>query len=270
MVLMHARRNSTCQRPEGESGQPPVEVVHTFRGLAGGFPSVGEMPTKQPSSRQQRSRANKAHREALAARTKAASTPRDERVTAPSRSAPVGAKADAKADAKAAADGKPVSKRPARLGSTAVDPAELNGGWLKRMVQLPGGLQALSAASIVLLISAMSVVLKAVPPEGAPNDAKPTRTLFEAYGPKAFVFILPPVLMAALALAYGQHVRRRRAWMVAAFSLVTFGVFMGSLPYLLAGGFLGYAAFRSRQVEGGTMFGEAYPGSLMASDDASR
>ena len=234
MVLMHARRNSTCQRPEGESGQPPVEVVHPFRALVGGFPSVGEMPTKQPSSRQQRSRANKAHREALAARTKAASTPRDERVTAPSRSAPVGAKADAKADAKAAADGKPVSKRPARLGSTAVDPAELNGGWLKRMVQLPGGLQALSAASIVLLISAMSVVLKAVPPEGAPNDAKPTRTLFEAYGPKAF------------------------------------GVFMGSLPYLLAGGFLGYAAFRSRQVEGGTMFGEAYPGSLMASDDASR
>lgn len=235
------------------------------------------MPTKQPSSRQQRSRANKAHREALAARTKAASTPREERVTAPSRSAPAGAKADTKAgkaDAKAAtraaaADGKPASKRPARLGSTAVDPADLNGGWLKRMVQLPGGLQALSAASIVFLISAMSVVLKAVPPEGAPNDAKPTRTLFEAYGPKAFVFILPPVLMAGLALAYGQHVRRRRAWLVAAFSLVTFGVFMGSLPYLLAGGFLGYAAFRSRQVEGGTMFGEAYPGSLEASDDAS-
>lgn len=227
------------------------------------------MPTKQPSGRQQRARANKAHREALAARTKAASTPREERVTAPSRTAPVGAKS-AKVGDGDPADGKPASKRPARLGSTPIDPADLDGGWLKRMVQLPGGLQALSAASIVFLISAMSVVLKAVPPEGAPNDAKPTRTLFEAYGPKAFVFILPPVLMAALALAYGQHVRRRRAWLVAAFSLVTFGVFMGSLPYLLAGGFLGYGAFRSRQVEGGTMFGEAYPGSSTVSDDASR
>lgn len=224
------------------------------------------MADKRESSRQQRARANRARREALAARTKAASTPREARVPVPpARTAPA-ARRPERGDDATATDRPARSERPraARLGSTPVDPATMEGSWLRRLVHLPGGLQVLTASLVVVAITVMQVFVKAVPPEGAPRNADPTRTLFEAYGARALVILAPPVVMVALALGYAMHPRRRRAWIVAAFSLLMVGVVLGSLPYLMAGGFLGYGAIRSRQVEGGSWFGEGYPATAAA------
>lgn len=136
-----------------------------------------------------------------------------------------------------------------RLGQAPVDIDSLEGSFLGKLVHVPGGMQVVMAAVLVLVLTAMAVFMDTVPPEGAERGADPTRTLIEAYGPSAALFLVPPILLVANALFFGLHERRRRMWMISAVMLVIFSALM--FQFIFPAAFLGYAAWRSKRIEDG-------------------
>ncbi|MBP7630483.1 MAG: hypothetical protein KA758_08530 [Acidimicrobiales bacterium] len=206
---------------------------------------------RSDASKQKRSRQNRAQREALAARKKAASTPREERVATPSpvtteRAGGKGSKAatggDAPASAKAAmAEG--------RLGQVPVDVESLEGSFLSKLVRVPGGMQVIMAAVLAVVLAVMASVMATVPPEGAEPGADATRTLFEAYGASALLFLAPPLILVGNAVVFGLHAKRRRMWTMSAIMLGLFSLLMPQ--FLFPAGMLGYATLRAKRVEDG-------------------
>lgn len=206
-------------------------------------------------SKQKRARQNRAQREALAARKKAASTPREERVAAvaplaPDRSGAKGSKAttgtgtggEASASARTAmAEG--------RLGQVPVDIETLEGSFLSKLVRVPGGMQVIMAAVLAVVLAVMASVMATVPPEGAEPGADATRTLFEAYGASALLFLAPPLILVGNAVVFGLHAKRRRMWTMSAIMLGVFSLLMPQ--YLFPAGMLGYATLRAKRVEDG-------------------
>jgi len=214
------------------------------------------------SSRQKRARENRARRAALEARTKAAQTPREERVKQAAASGAGKGGSVAQADANGSKARKGGTTREAlaqgRLGQVPVDIDTLQGGFLRKVVQVPGGMQVLMAAVLVLVLSLMSSFTATVPPEGAEAGADPTRTLFDAYGASALLFLAPPLILVGNAVYFSLHERRRRMWVISAVMMVIFSALM--LQYIFPAGFLAYAAYRSKRIEEG-------PARRAASDD---
>ncbi|MBK6855179.1 MAG: hypothetical protein IPG97_01055 [Microthrixaceae bacterium] len=208
------------------------------------------MANRTDVSKQKRARQNKAQREALAARTKAASTPHEDRVAAATAKAPSGKNRESAraGDLHGSTAAKPTST-PARLGEVPVDIATLEGSFLRKLVQVPGGLQVIMAAVLTIVLAVMASIMDSVPPEGAEQGAKATRTLFEAYGTGAVLFLGPPLILVGNAVVFSLHPKRRRMWTMSA---VMLGVFSLLLPqFLFPAGMLGYAALRSKRIEDG-------------------
>lgn len=202
------------------------------------------------TSRQKRARENRARRSALEARKKAAQTPREERVaTVGASSGSSGSSKASKADG--AAKGRAATRREGlaqgRLGQTPVDIDSLEGSFLGKVVHVPGGMQVVMAAVLVLVLTVMALFMNTVPPEGAERGADPTRTLIEAYGPSAALFLAPPVMLVGNALFFSLHDRRRRMWTISAVMLVIFSAVM--VQFVFPAAFLGYAAWRSKRIE---------------------
>jgi hypothetical protein len=195
------------------------------------------------TSRQRRARENRARRAALEARRKAAQTPAEERAARRSQAVE---KSRPERDARA-----PAGRRQpqGRLGQEPVDVASLEGSFLGKVVQVPGGMQVVMATVLVVVLTLMAVFMDTVPPEGAERGAEPTRTLIEAYGPSAALFLAPPVILVGNALLFSLHERRRRMWMISAVMLVIFSALM--VQFIFPAAFLFYAAWRSKRIEDG-------------------
>jgi hypothetical protein len=234
------------------------------------------------SSKQKRARQNRAARSALEARTKAANTPR------PSRRAPSSkpsAKAGSAAGTGAARRGlfgggsKGGGARPGRaprLGDVPVDVGQLEGGFLKKRMTVPGGLQVLMAFGMTVTLSvifslqhfpdprvtdarAAKAVLQvlhhaAKPPAGLPKAsvvAEPNVSLFGLYGGWALLILGLPIVVMGLAVWLTVTPLRRRVWLSCAVAMgaatIGFGFYFN---YILAVGFLVYAMIRASRVEG--------------------
>lgn len=209
------------------------------------------MANKRDASRQKRARSNRAQREALEARRKAASTPKTERPVSATSGGSARAGAQVEAGGTKATGGRQAGSagRVARLGQVPVDPETLEGSWLRRVAQVPGGLQVVMAATLVLVLTVMSAVMHTIPPDGAPKGAAGTRTLFDVYGFGALLILGPPVILVGNALLFSLHARRRRMWTMSAILLGGFSLL--APQFLFPAGFLGYAVLRARQVEDG-------------------
>jgi hypothetical protein len=130
-----------------------------------------------------------------------------------------------------------------------VDIESLEGSYLSKLVRVPGGMQVLMAAVLAVVLAVMASVMATVPPEGAEPGAEATRTLFDAYGASAVLFLAPPLILVGNALVFGLHAKRRRMWTMSAIMLGVFSLLMPQ--YLFPAGMLGYAALRSKRVEDG-------------------
>lgn len=209
------------------------------------------MANQRDASKQKRARQNRAEREARVARAKAAQTPKEQRAaittgspSSPSRSTPKPKDAAKAKDAK-----KPTRSAIAqgRLGQVPVDIDTLQGGFLRKVVQVPGGMQVIMSTVLVLVLTVMNSVVHTMIAKGAPKGAPATQTFFDVYGPKAILLLAPPVILVANALVFSLHARRRRMWTISA---VLLGAFSLVIPqFLFPAGFLGYAVLRSRRIE---------------------
>lgn len=220
------------------------------------------MANKRDSNSQKRSRANRAQREALKARTTAASTPRPSRAApAASKRAP-GARGPVRstpADEAAATTkgGRPRRVRPPKPGDTPVDIETLEGSFLRRLSQVPGGSQVISAGLVTILATVFTCYL-AIFTETA-NTAELVQgdegfvanaTQVEVYGYVGLVIPMVIVcLMMVFALARSLTPGRRRAWFFAAVIIGVIGLQAAQL-HILAAGMLGYAYFKANKVEG--------------------
>lgn len=136
-----------------------------------------------------------------------------------------------------------------RLGQVPVDPATLEGGFLGKVVRVPGGMQVVMASVLVLVLTLMGAFMDTMPEEGAEVGSEPVRTIFEAYGVGALLFLAPPLILVGNALFFSLHVKRRRMWMISAVMLGVFSILMPQ--FLFPAAFLGYAAFRAKRIEDG-------------------
>lgn len=221
------------------------------------------MATKRESSSQKRQRANRAQREALSARSTAAGTPR------PSRQPPVAARRTggevkaartaAEATGGSVAAGKtggggvrPKRERRPRLGDAPVDIATLEGSWIRRVMQVPGGSQVLMGFALSLLSTVFLATARSVPKAGTPKGAKHPElvTIIDRFGlPQGLLILAIPSLIAGIAVAGSLRARRRRIWLGSAVALAIVVLF-GASFYLFSVGLIGYGIFRASKVEG--------------------
>lgn len=219
------------------------------------------MANKRDSNSQKRSRANRAQREALKARTTAAATPRPSRAApAASRRAP-GARGPVRStatdEATTAPGGRARRVRPPKPGDTPVDIAALEGSFLRRLSQVPGGSQVISAALVTVLATAftcyLAIFTKTANTAGLERGDEgfvANATQVEVYGYVGLVIPMVIVcLMMVFALSRSLTPRRRRAWFFAAVIIGVIGLQAAQL-HILAAGMLGYAYFKANKVEG--------------------
>jgi hypothetical protein len=173
--------------------------------------------------------------------------PREERVKQASPTA--GPVAVDRKEAKRASRGSRQAMAQGRLGQEPVDIDSLEGSFIGKVVHVPGGMQVIMAAVLVLVLTAMGIFMNTVPPEGAEVGAEATRTLVDAYGASAVLFLAPPVILVGNALFFSLHERRRRMWTISAVMLVIFAALM--LQFVFPAAFLAYAAWRSKKIEDG-------------------
>ena len=214
------------------------------------------MANQRDASKQKRARQNRAEREARVARAKAAQTPKEQRAAAatgspssPSRSTPGAKSAKAKASPKSKRDAKSARSAGAqgRLGQVPVDIDTLQGGFLRKVAQVPGGMQVIMSTVLVLVLTVMNSLVHTMIAKDAPKGAPATQTFFDVYGTRAILLLAPPVILVGNAFIFSLHPRRRRMWTVSA---VLLGAFSLVIPqFLFPAGFLGYAVLRSRRVE---------------------
>lgn len=225
------------------------------------------MANKRDSTSQRRARENRARRAALAARTGGDPPARPSRVapsTAERLKKTAGAKATPTGGGDAASDAtgsdttkggrRPRRQRPARPGDTPVDIAALEGSWVSRIMQVPGGTQALFAGVMAVVATGLMSFTKLLVAEAdlGDDDAKPTQTVFERYEPAvAIPLVVVPLAVAAGAVAASFQPQRRRIWLGAALLLAVATVVAPPLQfYLFVAAFFGYAGYRASKVEG--------------------
>ncbi|CAN5686562.1 hypothetical protein BH10ACT1_BH10ACT1_01830 [soil metagenome] len=218
------------------------------------------MANKRETSSQRRQRENRARRAALEARKGAPSRPsrvapatadRLARSSSDAKGA-TGKAGSAKADPKATRSGRPRREKPPKPGDKPVDIATLEGSWFKKVIQVPGGLQALMALALAVFVSIMASFTDLYISEADKDKkgAKATQTIFEANGTgRALLLLGLPLLVAALAAGLSLTKYRRRIWLGAA---VVIGAIFGTslILYLFVAGTFGWAVFRASKIEG--------------------
>lgn len=215
------------------------------------------MANKRDTSKQKRARQNRAQREAVQARTKAAAeAPEVRRSKATSAPTASGTPAKKQGFFSAASEG-----RPPRPGDTPVDVATLEGNWITKRVQVPGGRQVLTALLLTLILTVLLAAQKFVP-EGAPKDAKPTVSIFDRFGALAFVLLGVPLIIVAIAAQFSLHPKRRRIWTFCAalLSIAVVGALGIYFVHLIVVGYLIYAISRAAKIEGPVSPGRARGG----------
>lgn len=202
------------------------------------------MANKRDTSKQKRARENRAQREALKARTTAASTDPEERRTKATSTA------DAPSTKASRAAERSARTRPVRPGDVPVDVAALEGNFLSKRNHVPGGRQVMFAF-VITLITSITLAVGKYPPDDDP-DGKRTLSFFEAAGPAAWPLLLVPPVVVAVALALSLHPKRRRIWLACTVALgaLTVAALAIYTVNLLALGFMIYGIQRASRVEG--------------------
>lgn len=227
------------------------------------FPPYRRGVASKSDSRQKRANRNRARREALAARTSGEAVKRPSRVAPstaerlerePRRSGRAGETDPADAPAKGSKAGqRPRRERPPRLGDRPVDIDSLEGGFLRKVSHVPGGLQVILTVGLALVVAVLTGVNKFYPEPGLEKVKNPplTMTVFEKYGtPVGALLIAIPLVAVLIALAFSLHPQRRRFWIgssVVIFVSMLFNIVL--MNFMVVGGFLVYAAWRSQRIE---------------------
>lgn len=106
---------------------------------------------------------------------------------------------------------------------------------------------------LAIVVAVITGVSKLYKDPGFENDADApfTMTIFEKLGtPVGALVIAIPVVATLVALAFSLHPQRRRIWIgssVVIFVAMLFNIVL--MNFLVVGGFLIYAAWRSRRIE---------------------
>ncbi|HRW37271.1 MAG: hypothetical protein KDB04_04815 [Acidimicrobiales bacterium] len=205
------------------------------------------MANKRDTSKQKRARENRAQRDALKARTEAAATAPEQRRTRAS-AGPVEAP---KSKAGRAAE-RSARTRPVRPGDVPVDVESLEGNFLTKRNQVPGGRQVLYSFALTVIIAVLLATQKYATPEELDRNEKatPTHSIFEAYGARAWVFLLVPIVVVAVAVAYSLHPKRRTVWIGSAVALAIVALLTTMTLHLLVIAFLIYGISRASKIEG--------------------
>lgn len=198
------------------------------------------MANKRDTSKQKRARENRAQRDALKARTSAASSAPEERRSRASSTAEA-------SDPKGRAAAKATRARRVRPGDVPVDIDALEGNWLTKRLAVPGGRQVLTGLLLTILLTGMMAFFK-FPPADDP-DGPATETLWDLLGLGAIVILAVPLVAMGLAAHFTTSRHRRRVW-IGASIVVALEVFLGFTYYLFSAGFLLYALWRQTKVEG--------------------
>ena len=82
------------------------------------------------------------------------------------------------------------------------------------------------------------------------EKATPTHSIFEAYGARAWVFLLVPIVVVAVAVAYSLHPKRRTVWIGSAVALAIVALLTTMTLHLLVIAFLIYGISRASKIEG--------------------
>lgn len=215
------------------------------------------MASKRDTSKQKRARENRAQREALKARTTAASTPTEQRQKAraatPERSAP------AKQEKRGFFS--PDPNRPPRPGDVPVDLATLQGNWISKRMQVPGGRQVLTAWLLSFVVSASVLIGKV--PAACPSDVKGKACVeygkkhmipfVDRYHAAAIVLLLVPIVLTGIAAVTTLHPNHRKIWRAMVFLMavwVAATIGASGIVYLFPTGFLFYGMQRATRIEG--------------------
>jgi hypothetical protein len=204
------------------------------------------------TSKQKRARQNRAQREALKARTEAASKPATERrpTPAPASKATTTAGGDATEAAPRKGGFFSGGNRGPRPGDLPVDVDALEGNWLQKRMQVPGGRHVISALVLSILLSVMLAFQK-FPPEGQP-EADPTESIIDILGPVGWGVLLYPILVVAIAAQLSLHPKRRRIWMACTIVLgaAVMALLQIYIVHLIVVGYLIFAMQKAARVEG--------------------
>ena len=173
-------------------------------------------------------------------------------------------------------------ERPVRPGDVPVDIDTLEGTFIGKVQQVPGGRQVFTAALAGLVATVFVIAsatlghtvprdyqLKICPktqPKGCKNgitQAALTKepgvhTFLQAYG--IVKSLVPPIIafvIVMLALAVTLKPRRRQIWLVSAVVLAFLSLSSGGILFLIPAGYIGFGAYRAGKVEGpgGGLFG---------------
>ncbi|MFN8016832.1 MAG: hypothetical protein U0P45_01780 [Acidimicrobiales bacterium] len=205
------------------------------------------MANKRDTSKQKRARQNRAQREALKARTTAASTPAEARrssTATPDRSAP----------AKQEKRGffAPDPNRPPRPGDTPVDLATLEGNWFAKRMQVPGGRQVMTGLLMAIVLAITGVIGK-VKAEDWTQENNHLVPMTERYGALSAVLVGVPVVLMLIATVLTLHPKHRLIWWAITFLMTAWVVATINITgifFLLPTGFLYYAGRRAARIEG--------------------
>lgn len=144
-------------------------------------------------------------------------------------------------------------ERPPRLGDKPVDIDSLEGGFLRRVSHVPGGIQVIMTVGLAIVVAVITGVTKLYKDPGfeTDKDAPYTMTIFEKLGtPVGALLIGIPLVAVLVALAFSLHPQRRRVWIgssVVIFVAMLFNIVL--MNFMVIGGFLVYAAWRSQRIE---------------------
>lgn len=129
----------------------------------------------------------------------------------------------------------------------------LEGSFLRKVSHVPGGLQVIMTVGLAVIVAVLIGNAKVYKTPGLEGKDDPfTMTVFDRLGtvPGALLLGLP-VAATLVALAFSLHPQRRRFWTGAA--VVIFMAMLVNplvlMNFLVVGGFLFYASWRSRRIE---------------------
>src|SRR5699024_3104225 len=106
-------------------------------------------------------------------------------------------------------------ERPPRLGDRPVDIDSLEGGFLRKVSHVPGGIQVIMTVGLAIVVAIITGVSKLYIDPGfeTDKDAPFTMTIFEKLGtPLGALLIAIPLVATFIALAFSLHPQRRRIW----------------------------------------------------------
>lgn len=228
------------------------------------------MADNRSSSKQKRAKQNRAQREALQARTAAASTPAEVRRAKYASSTPEGGGAAAKPAKKGGffSGGADRPERPPRPGETPVDIESLEGSWFSIRMKIPGCRQVMTGAGLLVLVTILAFFVN-LPAVKATKGQKalPSETIIQRAGPQIILVLLVPLALGAISLIFATSPRRRRYWMWTA--MISFAVsLLGLSWYLFPAGFFAFGVYKAYKVEGPAPYSRAGRAAARAAETA--